>query len=141
MHAEEKRLDFKKTLIVLGIDSILGILIGMLLLVIFAGFIWNGGLSETLIGVLPSVAAFFSALISGFISGKTLGKGLLIGLLQSLILILGLYMLGVAVFVRVAPQGFDLAILLACLVGGAFGGILSAIRKNPMRTRKLRGLL
>ncbi|MBE6915197.1 MAG: TIGR04086 family membrane protein [Ruminococcaceae bacterium] len=141
MRAEETGWDFKKALIVLGIDAVFGILIGLVFLVLSSVLIANGELSEAFIGVFPMISVLLGTMISGFISGKTLGKGLLIGLLQSFVTALGLYMLGVAVFVRVAPQGFDVLILLGCLAGGVLGGILSAIRRNPMHTRKLRGLL
>ena len=141
MHAEEKRWDFKKTLMILGIDAILGILIGLALLLLLAGFISGGTFGEKFISVFPILSVFLGTVVAGFISGKTMGKGLLIGLLQSFVTGIGLYLLGVAVFVRVTPQGFDLPIALACIIGGVLGGVLSAIRKNPLHTRKLRGLL
>ena len=141
MRAEENSKNLKQMLLVLGIDAVVGILIGMVFLVLSSILVSNGTLSETFIGILPILSVFLGTLISGFISGKALGKGLLVGVLQSLVTALLLYMLGVAVFVRVIPQGFDFSVLLACLVGGISGGVLSALRKNPMRVRKLRGLL
>ncbi len=138
---EETKWNFKKILVVLGVDAVVGVFIGMSFLLFFSVMVWNGGLSETFIGVCPAVAVFIGALSAGFVSGKTQGKGLLVGALQGLVLALILYMLGVAVFVRVMPQELGMSILLSCLLGSILGGVLSAVQRNPRNTRKLRGLL
>ncbi len=141
MRAEETKWDFKKIFIVLSVNAVIGVFIGMSVLLAVTLMIWNGGLSETFVGICPAIAVFLGAMSAGFVSGKTQGKGLLIGVMQGIVLAVALYMLGVAVFVRVMPQELGVSIVLSCLVGSSFGGVLSAVRRGPKYTKKLRGLL
>lgn len=136
MQAEERATNLKKAPLVLLLNAIFGSMVGMALLFVFAILVWNEWLGEGMLKLLPFAAAFLASLICGFLSGKALGKGLLTGMLQGLFLFALLYLLGLLIFIRIAPQEINPALFLSCLSGSIIGGVLSAgRRKSPVRYR------
>ncbi|MEG2570858.1 MAG: hypothetical protein RSA70_05425 [Clostridia bacterium] len=116
----------KKPAITFVYNGILGAIVNVLLLILFAFLIAKEVLPEGAMDVIPASAAFIAALIAAFKSSKALGRTMLTSLIQGAVNIAIFYIGGLAVFMRVVPASMNLYVFLGCVAGAVLGGLLAA---------------
>lgn len=115
------------------IYGMIGILIGIVLLFLFSLLVAKEILPESMMKILPAVAALIGAFISGLSAARAMGKALLTGLIQAVVNFALLYLTGLLVFMRIKPETVNLYVFLACLAGAVLGGLFAAGKKKGKR--------
>jgi len=128
MYTEQSGASPARTVLILLVNALIGFFFGLCLLVLFSAAIWGEWLPETMIGGLPVVSALLACALSAYLSGKCLGRGLLLGVVHGLVQYAISYLMGLLVFLRLSPNGWNIILLLCCVFGGILGGVLSATR-------------
>lgn len=108
------------------------------LIIILAGamLISSGTLPETAITVVPALAGLLGALWFSRGCARLVGsKAFIVGLAAGVGYFLALFFLGAIFFLRWAPGAGTVAMLLASVIGGLLGGLISAPRKRRIRER------
>ena len=131
MHqSDDNAHNVQKMPLVLIVYTILGTLIGLILLFVCSVLVARELLPERMVSAIPGICAFLGALCSGFFSARVLGRALLTGLVQGLVSFAVLYVMGLLVFMRIVPEAVNPIVFLACMAGGVLGGIFSAGRRR-----------
>ena len=111
--------------------AIIGLLITMAAIFVFAALMVSGTLPETMKDSFVLVSVLLGATLSGVSCASRQGGGVITAGLSSAAAYVLLVLIGTILFKRNTGEiALTLRIIIAAIAGGAFGGVLKLHRKN-----------
>ena len=128
---KESDADVKRLIKHSMLGAIIGMLVTMAALLIFASLMLTGVLPETLRDSFILVTVILGATLSGVLCAGRQGRGVITAGLSSAAAYVVLVLLGTMLFKKNSDEiALTLRIIIAAVAGGCFGGVLKLHRKK-----------
>lgn len=135
---KESGVDVKKLIRHSAAGAVIGLLVTMMAILVFAALMLSGTLPETLLDSLVLVSVIMGATIGGVFCAGRQGRGVITAGLSSAVAYVLLALIGTMLFQKNNEEiALTLRVIIAAVAGGCFGGVLKLHRKRKKsRLRK-----